>query len=149
MASSSTSSQPSPPTALRVGGAFMVVAFVLVLFALISVFTDGWGADFEWTYSKVAIIVAAVIVGAFSTMSKSQAGSRAQVAALVIAIVIIAASRFVPGDVLFAQPQYWSCSTPASRCCAHWFSGAALWRRPSQHRKDKGSANFLCVQQEK
>ena len=69
MASSSTSSLSSPPTALRVGGAFMVVAFVLVLFALISVFTDGWGVDFEWTYSKVAIIVAAVIVWAFSTMS--------------------------------------------------------------------------------
>ena len=85
----------------------MVVAFVLVLFALISVFTDGWGADFEWTYSKVAIIVAAVIVGAFSTMSKSQAGSRAQVTALVIAIVIIAASRFLPGDTLFTQPQFW------------------------------------------
>ncbi|WP_316986060.1 hypothetical protein [Corynebacterium tuberculostearicum] len=85
----------------------MVVAFVLVLFALISVFTDGWGADFEWTYSKVAIIVAAVIVGAFSTMSKSQAGSRAQVAALVIAIVFIAASRFLPANILFTQPQFW------------------------------------------
>ena len=107
MASSSAAPQSSPPTALRVGGAFMVVAFVLVLFALISVFRDGWGADFAWTYSKVAIVVAALIVGAFSTMSKSQAGSRAQVAALAISIVIIAASRFVPGDILFTQPQIW------------------------------------------
>lgn len=107
MASGSAAPQSSPPTALRVGGAFMVVAFVLVLFALISVFRDGWGADFAWTYSKVAIVVAALIVGAFSTMSKSQAGSRAQVAALAISVVIIAASRFVPGDILFTQPQIW------------------------------------------
>lgn len=107
MACGSAAPQSSPPTALRVGGAFMVVAFVLVLFALISVSRDGWGADFAWTYSKVAIVVAALIVGAFSTMSKSQAGSRAQVAALAISIVIIAASRFVPGDILFTQPQIW------------------------------------------
>jgi len=77
MASSSSASQASPPAPLRVGGAFMVVAFVLALFALISVFSDGWGADFAWTYSKVAIVAAAFLVGAFSTMSRSQAGSRA------------------------------------------------------------------------
>lgn len=107
MAGSSTAPQSGPPMALRVGGAFMAVAFVLMLFALISVFTDGWGSDFAWTYSKVAIVVAALIVGAFSTMSKSQAGSRAQVAALAVSIVIIAASRFIPGDILFTQPQIW------------------------------------------
>lgn len=77
MASSSSASQASPSATLRVGGTFMVVAFVLALFALISVFSDGWGADFAWTYSKVAIVAAAFLVGAFSTMSRSQAGSRA------------------------------------------------------------------------
>lgn len=107
MASSSSASQASPPATLRVGGAFMVVAFVLALFALISVFSDDWGADFAWTYSKVAIVAAAFLVGAFSTMSKGQAGSRAQVVALVVAIVVIAASRFLPGGILFTQAQFW------------------------------------------
>ncbi|MER0100827.1 hypothetical protein [Corynebacterium sp. KPL2734] len=107
MASSAPKNPVTPPAALRVGGAFLVVAFVLVLFALISVFSDGWGAPFVWTYSNLAIIIAAVMVGAFSTMSKEHAGSRAQIIALAMAVALIIASRFLPQHELLIQQQYW------------------------------------------
>lgn len=107
MASSAPKNPVTPPAALRVGGAFLVVAFVLILFALISVFSDGWGAPFVWTYSNLAIIIAAVMVGAFSTMSKEHAGSRTQIIALAVAVALIIASRFLPQHDLLIQQQYW------------------------------------------
>ncbi|MBK4146150.1 hypothetical protein [Corynebacterium macginleyi] len=107
MARPASKNPVTPPAALRVGGAFLVVAFVLVLFALISVFTDGWGAPFVWTYSNLTIIIAAVLVGAFSTMNKEHAGSRAQIIALAVAVALIIASRFLPQHDLLIQQQYW------------------------------------------
>ncbi|MBK4141411.1 hypothetical protein GWO54_02210 [Corynebacterium macginleyi] len=107
MARPASKNPGTPPAALRVGGAFLVVAFVLVLFALISVFTDGWGAPFVWTYSNLTIIIAAVLVGSFSTMNKEHAGSRAQIIALAVAVALIIASRFLPQHDLLIQQQYW------------------------------------------
>ncbi|MBK4157741.1 hypothetical protein [Corynebacterium macginleyi] len=107
MARPASKNPVTPPGALRVGGAFLVVAFVLVLFALISVFTDGWGAPFVWTYSNLTIIIAAVLVGSFSTMNKEHAGSRAQIIALAVAVALIIASRFLPQHDLLIQQQYW------------------------------------------
>ena len=107
MARPASKNPVTPPAALRVGGAFLVVAFVLVLFAHISVFTDGWGAPFVWTYSNLTIIIAAVLVGSFSTMNKEHAGSRAQIIALAVAVALIIASRFLPQHDLLIQQQYW------------------------------------------
>lgn len=107
MARPASKNPVTPPAALRVGGAFLVVAFVLVLFALISVFSDGWGAPFVWTYSNLTIIIAAVLVGSFSTMNKEHAGSRAQIIALAVAVALIIASRFLPQHDLLIQQQYW------------------------------------------
>lgn len=107
MARPASKNPVTPPAALRVGGAFLVVAFVLVLFALISVFTDGWGAPFVWTYSNLTIIIAAVLVGSFSTMNKEHAGSRAQIIALAVAVALIIASLFLPQHDLLIQQQYW------------------------------------------
>ncbi|QRJ58905.1 hypothetical protein GWO64_006110 [Corynebacterium macginleyi] len=107
MARPASKNPVTPPAALRVGGAFLVVAFVLVLFALISVFTDGWGAPFVWTYSNLTIIIAAVLVGSFSTMNKEHAGSRAQIIALAVAVALIIASRLLPQHDLLIQQQYW------------------------------------------
>lgn len=107
MARPASKNTVTPPAALRVGGAFLVVAFVLVLFALISVFSDGWGAPFVWTYSNLTIIIAAVLVGSFSTMNKEHAGSRAQIIALAVAVALIIASRFLPQHDLLIQQQYW------------------------------------------
>lgn len=107
MARPASKNPVTPPAALRVGGAFLVVAFVLVLFALISVFSDGWGAPFVWTYSNLTIIIAAVLVGSFSTMNKEHAGSRAQIIALAVAVALIIASRFLPQHDVLIQQQYW------------------------------------------
>ena len=92
--------------ALRVGGAFMLVAAVLALFGLVSIFTDGWGATFEWTWRRLAIVGAALLVGAFSTQRRDQRGSREQIIALILALVLIIASRALPSTVLTTMGQY-------------------------------------------
>ena len=94
------------PAALRVGGAFMLLAAVLALFGLVSIFTDGWGATFEWTWRRLAIVGAALLVGAFSTQLRDQRGSREQIIALVLALVLIIASRALPSTVLTTMGQY-------------------------------------------
>lgn len=94
------------PATLRVGGAFMLLAAVLALFGLVSIFTDGWGATFEWTWRRLAIVGAALLVGAFSTQRRDQRGSREQIIALVLALVLIIASRALPSTVLTTMGQY-------------------------------------------
>ncbi|MDK8762906.1 hypothetical protein I6J72_04770 [Corynebacterium sp. FDAARGOS 1242] len=94
------------PAGLRVGGAFTLLAAVLALFGLVSIFTDGWGATFEWTWRRLAIVGAALLVGAFSTQRRDQRGSREQIIALVLALVLIVASRALPSTVLTTMGQY-------------------------------------------
>lgn len=94
------------PAALRVGGAFMLLAAVLALFGLVSIFTDGWDATFEWTWRRLAIVGAALLVGAFSTQRRDQRGSREQIIALVLALILIIASRALPSTVLTTMGQY-------------------------------------------
>lgn len=93
--------------ALRVGGAFMALASVLFLFAVLSVFQDGWGAPFEWTYSKLALCLAALILGGFATVSKNQSASKVQVIALVISVLLVIFSQFLSREALMIQEQYW------------------------------------------
>ncbi|MCQ9677441.1 MULTISPECIES: hypothetical protein [Corynebacterium] len=96
----------SIPAGLRVGGAFALLAAVLALFGLISIFTDGWGATFEWTWRRLAIVGAALLVGAFSSQRHDQRGSREQIIALILALVLIVASRALPTTVLTTMGQY-------------------------------------------
>ena len=84
----------------------MLLAAVLALFGLVSIFTDGWGATFEWTWRRLAIVGAALLVGAFSTQRRDQRGSREQIIALVLALVLIIASRALPNTVLTTMGQY-------------------------------------------
>ncbi|MDY5840345.1 MAG: hypothetical protein SPJ78_06485 [Corynebacterium camporealensis] len=95
------------PLALRVGGAFMALASVLFLFAVLSVFQDGWGALFEWTYSKLALCLAALILGGFATVSKNQSASKVQDIALVISVLLVIFSQFLSREALMIQEQYW------------------------------------------
>lgn len=97
----------SIPAPIRVGGAFMALALVLVIMAIVAVFTDGWMAPFEWTYGRLGIVLAALIVGAFATIRHDQKSSITQVVALGIAVALIIASRFLPQTVLMVQAQYW------------------------------------------
>ena len=95
----------SIPIQVRVGGAFMALAAVLFLLALVAVFTDGWGTPFGWTPIRVAIVIAALLVGGFATVRTDQKASVAQVVALAIAVLLIIGSRFVPQQVYLVQHQ--------------------------------------------
>ncbi|RNE49729.1 hypothetical protein C5L39_01900 [Corynebacterium alimapuense] len=93
--------------ALRVGGAFMALAVALLVFTVIAVFTDGWMAPFEVTPRFLILLVAAMVVGAFATVRRDQAASRSQVVALIVAVVLVGATRFIPSTVIFVMAQYW------------------------------------------
>ena len=95
------------PAALRVGGAFIALAIALAIFAVVAVFADGWMAPFAVTPRFLAILVAAIILGAFATIRTDQAASRTQVIALVVAVGIVIFSRFIPNDAITTMAQYW------------------------------------------
>ncbi len=95
------------PLALRVGGAFMALAVVLLVFTVVSVFLDGWLTPFVVTPSFLAILLAAVVFGAFATVRKDQAASSAQVISLVVAVALVILSRFLPSAELYTMAQYW------------------------------------------
>ena len=62
------------PVQLRVGGAFMGIALVLVLYAVLALLRGD--AAFPVTPQVLSIIVAVAIVGAFATYNTKQEGSR-------------------------------------------------------------------------
>lgn len=95
------------PLQLRVGGAFIAVALVLVIMTFVAVLTEGWMSPFVWTPARVALVVAALIIGAFATIRKDQRPSIAQVVALGGAVLIIIASRFLPTAQLAVMGQWW------------------------------------------
>lgn len=95
----------SIPIQVRVGGAFMGLAAVLFLLALVAVFTDGWAAPFAWTPIRVAIVIAALLVGGFATVRRDQKASMTQVVALAVAVLLIIGSRFVPQEIYLVQHQ--------------------------------------------
>ena len=95
------------PVALRVGGAFMALAIVLIVFTVVSVFLDGWMAPFVVTPSFLVILLAAVILGAFATVRKDQAASRSQVIALIVAVALVILSSFLSTTALYVMAQYW------------------------------------------
>lgn len=97
----------SIPLQLRVGGAFMTVALVLVIMTIVAVLSEGWMSPFVWTPAHVALVVAALIIGAFATIRKEQRPSVAQVVALGGAVVIIITSRFLPTVELAVMGQWW------------------------------------------
>ena len=93
------------PIQVRVGGAFMALAIVLFLLALVAVFTEGWGEPFAWTPIRIAIVIAALLVGGFATVRRDQKASVTQVVALLVAVLLIFGSRFLPQEVYLVQHQ--------------------------------------------
>lgn len=85
----------------------MALALTLFIMAIVAMITEGINTPFEFTWPRVAIVVAALIVGAFATIRTDQKSSRTQVIALVVAVALIIASRFVPHTVLTVMGQYW------------------------------------------
>lgn len=85
----------------------MALAVVLGIFLIIEWLTNGLNVPFAVTPRFLAIVVAAIILGAFATMSRQQESSRTQVIALVTAIVLVIASRFLPDQALTLMGQPW------------------------------------------
>lgn len=85
----------------------MALALVLLIFLFIEFLTAGFFVPFEVTPRFLAIVVAALILGAFATMSRNQESSRTQVIALVVAMVLVIASRFLPTGPLSLMGQEW------------------------------------------
>lgn len=95
------------PLPIRAGGAFMALTLVLIIFLVVSVFSDGWMADFEVTTRTLLILASAIILGAFATVRRDQAASRAQVVALAIGVGLIAVSMVIPATTVYVMQQYW------------------------------------------
>ena len=95
----------SVPIVLRAAGALAFLAAILALLGLFSIFSDGLGAPFEWTWRRVALIAAAILVGACSAHHRGHHSGRGQIAALILALVFIIASRVLPDAVLATMGQ--------------------------------------------
>lgn len=93
------------PVQLRVGGAFMGIALVLVLYAVLALLRGD--AAFPVTPQVLSIIVAVAIVGAFATYNTKQGGSRTQVGALIVAVVLIGLGFIAPDTELMATTPFW------------------------------------------
>lgn len=93
------------PVQLRVGGAFMGIALVLVLYAVLALLRGD--AAFPVTPQVLSIIVAVAIVGAFATYNTKQQGSRTQVGALIVAVVLIGLGFIAPDTELMATTPFW------------------------------------------
>ncbi|QPK80204.1 hypothetical protein G7Y31_05935 [Corynebacterium lizhenjunii] len=107
MDSSSQAPLTGVPVALRVGGAFIALALIFVLFGLMSILSEGWMGLFPVTWRFILIVIAAALVGAFVTTNTAQKGSPAQVVGLAVAVALIIASRFVSLEPLSYMAQYW------------------------------------------
>ncbi|MBF9012000.1 hypothetical protein NQ023_05585 [Corynebacterium phoceense] len=95
------------PVALRVGGAFMALALVLLLFGVLSLVSDGWMVPYGVSPRFLLIVAAAALAGAFVTTSTEHRGSPAQVIGLVAALALVIASRFVSAQAIGHMAQYW------------------------------------------
>ncbi len=93
------------PVQLRVGGAFLGLAAVLLLYAMLGFF----GADetFAITPQVLTVFAAVAIVGAFATTRRDQGGSRTQVLALFGAVVLIGLGIILPDVVLMVTTPVW------------------------------------------
>lgn len=103
------------PVQLRVGGAFMGIALVLVLYAVLALLRGD--AAFPVTPQVLSIIVAVAIVGAFATYNTKQEGSRTQVGALIVAVVLIGLGFIAPDTELMATTPF---------CLIGWALAAGL-----------------------
>lgn len=92
------------PVQLRVGGAFMGIALVLVLYAVLSLLRGD--AAFSITPQVLSVIAAVAIVGAFATYNTKQEGSRTQVGALLAAVVLIGLGFIAPDTEFMATTPF-------------------------------------------
>ena len=93
------------PVQLRVGGAFLGLAAALVLYAVLGFLKSE--DTFAMTPQVLTVLVATAIVGAFATTSTRQGGSRAQVVALLTAVVLVGLGVILPDMALMVTTPVW------------------------------------------
>ena len=94
------------PVQLRVGGAFMALAVVLIILA-IKAFISG-DSVFTFTPSDLMLCVAALLFGSFGAFTREERGSLTRVIALALTSVLILASVVTPKTTtVFTTETYW------------------------------------------
>ena len=109
---SSTTHQPGPspvtvPLAIRIGGAFLVLAFVMFISFAVHAFREGFFSSFDVTPTFLLNCAAGLIVGAFFTVGAAQRGQMQRLIALGAAVIMIIAGRFIPGTVVMTMESFW------------------------------------------
>lgn len=95
------------PAGIRIGGAFMALGLVLLVFGVIELFTSGMFQPFPVTARFLLVLVAAAILGAFATTSKYEESSKTQVISLTIAVALVFISRALPNEPIALIEQFW------------------------------------------
>lgn len=95
------------PAGIRIGGAFVALGAVMIVFGVIELFSGGLLQPFAVTPRFLVILLAAAILGGFATVSKYENSSRLQVIALAVAIILVFASRALPNDPIMLIEQFW------------------------------------------
>lgn len=95
------------PAGIRIGGAFVALGAVMIVFGVIELFSGGLLQPFAVTPRFLVILLAAAILGGFATVSKYENSSRLQVIALVVAVILVFASRALPNDPIMLIEQFW------------------------------------------
>ncbi|ALC05877.1 hypothetical protein CDES_07320 [Corynebacterium deserti GIMN1.010] len=95
------------PAGIRIGGAFMALGLVLLVFAAIELFTSGLLRTFSITPGFLMILIAAIILGAFATTSKYEPSSKTQIISLSVAVLMVIGSRLLPNVELYVVEQFW------------------------------------------
>lgn len=105
------------PLTIRAGGAFIAIALVTVIYMIIELINSGLAEPFGVTWRFIGIVAAAALLGAFATMRRDQENTRSQIVALIVALLLIVGTRFLPADPFYFVEQYW---------LAFWAVGAFL-----------------------
>ncbi|MCS4489327.1 hypothetical protein N7326_00465 [Corynebacterium sp. ES2794-CONJ1] len=102
-------SKGAPPVsaALRVGGAFIAIAVVLLIFTVMEISQHGWMAPFAVTFRFINTVVAAGLVGGYATTHIKQRPHFTQLIALVGALLLIISGRLFPSTPLIVWEQFW------------------------------------------
>ena len=95
------------PAGIRIGGAFVALGAVMIVFGVIQLFNGGLLQPFAVTPRFLVILLAAAILGGFATVSKYENSSRLQVIALAVAVILVFASRALPNDPIILIEQFW------------------------------------------